>query len=80
MNLLGTTGEYGALAQLVARLHGMQKVIGSSPICSTIEDVLEHLTSVESGVGVRAAKGSASRIVEPYWVLFRPIRSRRIEL
>ena len=26
----------GALAQLVARFHGMEEVIGSNPICSTI--------------------------------------------
>lgn len=28
--------DYGALAQLVERLHGMQKVSGSIPLCSTI--------------------------------------------
>lgn len=28
--------DYGALAQLVERLHGMQKVNGSIPLCSTI--------------------------------------------
>ena len=27
---------YGALAQLVERLHGMQEVSGSTPLCSTI--------------------------------------------
>ncbi len=54
---------HGAVAQLVARLHGMEEARGSNPLSSTIEDVLEHLTSVDSGSGVRAANGSASRIV-----------------
>ena len=30
-----TTGQHGALAQLVARLNGIQKVRGSTPLCST---------------------------------------------
>ena len=54
---------YGPMAQLVAHLHGMQGVRGSSPLSSTIEDVLELLTSVDVGSGARAARGSASRIV-----------------
>ncbi len=29
--------EYGAVAQLVAHLHGMQGVRGSSPLSSTLE-------------------------------------------
>ena len=29
------TSEYGALAQLVARLNGIQKARGSTPLCST---------------------------------------------
>ena len=51
------------MAQLVARFHGMEEVRGSNPLSSTIEDVLEHLTSLDAGSGARAAKGSASRIV-----------------
>ena len=38
-------------------------VRGSSPLASTVVVLLEHLTSVEYGVGARAAKGSLSRIV-----------------
>ena len=30
-------GHFGGMAQLVARLHGMQKVTGSSPVTSTDE-------------------------------------------
>ena len=30
-----TKAAYGALAQLVARLNGIQKVRGSTPLCST---------------------------------------------
>ena len=41
----------------------IEEVRGSNPLSSTISDVLEHLTSVEAGVGVRAANGSASLIV-----------------
>lgn len=52
----------GALAQLVAHLLCKQGVRGSSPLRSTVSDVLEHLTSVEAGVGARAANGSASLI------------------
>ena len=40
-----------------------QDVRSSILLGSTIEDVLELLTSVDVGSGVRAAKGSASRIV-----------------
>src|SRR5690625_3565310 len=53
----------GGVAQLVAHLLCKQGVSGSSPLASTIEDVLELLTSVDVGSGVWAAKGSASRIV-----------------
>ncbi len=31
------TGYYGALAQLGARLNGIQKAVGSNPICSIFE-------------------------------------------
>ena len=51
------------MAQLVAHHTGSVGVTGSSPVSSTISDVLEHLTSVEAGVGARAANGSASLIV-----------------
>ena len=47
------------MAQLVAHLLCKQGVTGSSPVGSTISDVREHLTSVEAGVGARAAKCAA---------------------
>ena len=34
-NLAGTLSRSGAVAQLVERLHGMEEVVGSSPISST---------------------------------------------
>lgn len=51
------------MAQLVARFVRIEEVRSSNLLSSTIEDVLELLTSVDVGFGVRAAKGSASRIV-----------------
>ena len=51
------------MAQLVAHLLCKQGVTGSSPVSSTISDVLEPLTSEDAGVGARAANGSAIRIV-----------------
>ena len=53
----------GSLTQLVECLLCKQDVRSSILLGSTIEDVLEHLTSVDAGSGVSAAKGSASRIV-----------------
>ena len=38
----------GALAQLVARFHGMEEVRGSSPLSSTIERMFEYLTDTET--------------------------------
>lgn len=51
------------MAQLVAHLLCKQGVTGSSPVSSTISDVLEPLTLEDAGVGARAANGSAIRIV-----------------
>ncbi len=39
--------KHGAMAQLVAHLLCKQGVRGSSPLSSTISDVLEHLTSTD---------------------------------
>ncbi len=36
LNLLIKSYPLGALAHLVERFHGMEEVIGSNPICSTI--------------------------------------------
>ena len=62
-SLVGSSGctalgeyDHGAMAQLVARFHGMEEVRGSNPLSSTSSDVVEHLTSVD--VGARAANGS----------------------
>ena len=51
------------MAQLVAHLLCKQGVTGSSPVSSTISDVLEPLTSEDAGFGARAANGSVIRIV-----------------
>ena len=45
----------GAMAQLVARLHGMQKVRGSNPLSSTdlsdFRSILKTLTKTLTGLG-----------------------------
>jgi hypothetical protein len=52
--------QFGALAQLVARLHGMEEVVGSNPTCSTKELFLHH--------GIRAAeKKYTHRILLNMW-------------
>ena len=53
----------GALAQLVERRLCKADVRSSNLLGSTISDIPEHLTSVDVGAGMRAANGSASRIV-----------------
>ncbi len=47
----------GALAQLVERLHGMQEVVGSSPIGSTIKKTGRLLTKAAGSFG----RGLATR-------------------
>ena len=46
---------YGALAQLVARLNGIQKVRGSTPLCSTTKH--SALAGCFSHVGSRGVEG-----------------------
>ena len=53
--------EFGAVAQLVAHLHGMQGVRGSSPLRSTDGTRLEPLP-METLAGVRALFVSAARV------------------
>ena len=51
----------GALAQLVARFHGMEEVRGSNPLCSTARTRLEPLPT-ETLVEVRALFASAAQV------------------
>ena len=68
------------MAQLVARLVRNEKVGGSNPPSSTIEDVLELLTSVDVGSGVRAARGSASRIVAQAFEVFLEGKAQALDI
>ena len=38
--------EYGAMAQLVAHLHGMERVRGSNPLSSTMRCFFEYLSLI----------------------------------
>jgi hypothetical protein len=56
---MATSVGCGAMAQLVARLHGMQKVRGSNPLSSTdlsdLRSILKTLTKTLTGLGVFVA-------------------------
>ena len=48
---------YGALAQLVARLNGIQKVRGSTPLCSTTIPLVRVVFFCAESMGSRRAGG-----------------------
>ena len=56
---MATSVGCGAMAQLVARLHGMQKVRGSNPLSSTdlsdVRSILKTLTKTLTGLGLFVA-------------------------
>ena len=55
--MLGSPSRpFGAMAQLVARFHGMEEVRGSNPLSSTRSDVLEPMTSEKVGSGTKGGE------------------------
>ena len=60
------TSQYGALAQLGARLTGSQEVMGSSPICSTIRAKSEHSSVIGFSTSAEVLNAMTSLRPEPY--------------